>query len=432
VVVVPAGAAAAPFGDPVLFLMMGGFMLAEAMQKWGLHRRLALHTVRLIGLSPSRIILGFMAATGLLSMWMSNSATTVMMLPIAMSVIWRVQDLSEDEKIKPDPFAAALILSIAYAASIGGLATLVGTPPNAIFAGQMKRLFPSAPELFFDQWMKVGLPVSVVLMAAAWFLLTRVLFAVNRQEIKLGPGVLEEELAKLGPMTRGEKITLAVFLVTAGLWMSRGLWSKVLPAGVRIDDATIAMSAALALFFLPVDLKQRKFALDWKSARGIPWGVLFLFGGGFCLAAGLEQSGFAKWAGQRLLGIQGVPAFVHVMLVCLLMTFLTEVTSNTAVTTIMVPIMAFTAVSLHLHPCLLMVPATLSASCAFMLPSATPPNAIVIGAGAIRLPQMAKTGLVLNGVGVLVITLAVYFLGGWALGMDLSTFPPWAGLDPQP
>jgi len=427
--VLDAKAVTAPYADQVVFLMMGGFMLAEAMGRWGLHRRIALHAIRASGSTPSAVILGFMAATGFLSMWMSNSATAVMMLPIAVSVARRLQGAATPEDMKPDAFSAALMLAIAYSASIGGVATLVGTPPNAILAGQVKTIFPQAPEIFFDQWMRLGLPVAVAMIAIAWLMLTRVIFPLHQQKLNISRGLIFDELIDLGPMTRGEKTVLAVFTVTACLWIFRQLWSRWLPAAASVHDSTIAVAAALALFLIPVDLEKREFALDWNSARRIPWGVLILFGGGFALAAGLQQSGFAQWAASHLASLHHLPILAIIIIVCLLMTFLTEVTSNTAVATMMMPIMASTAVALQVHPFMLMMPAAISASCAFMLPAGTPPNAIVFGSGLIRLPQMARAGIWLNLIGVIVISLTVYFLAGIAFHVDISTLPAWAVLD---
>ncbi len=427
--VLGAKAVTTPYGDRVVFLMMGGFMLAEAMSKWGLHRRIALHAIRLSGTTPSAVILGFMAATGFLSMWMSNSATAVMMLPIAVSVARRLTGAAGEEELKSDDFSAALMLAIAYSASIGGIATLVGTPPNAILAGQVTAIFPQAPEIFFDQWMWLGLPIAAVMIVIAWLLLTRVVFRLRDLKLNVGRDIVRGELAKLGAATRGEKTVLAVFAVTAGLWIFRELWSRLLPAAASVDDSTIAVAAALALFLIPVDLKERKFALDWKAARQIPWGVLILFGGGFALAAGLQKSGFAEWTATHLASLHHLHPLVVIALICLLMTFLTEVTSNTAVATMMMPIMASTAVALRVHPFLLMVPAAISASCAFMLPAGTPPNAIVFGSGLVRLPQMARAGIWLNLIGAIVISLAVYYLAGHVFHADLSTLPAWAVLD---
>jgi sodium-dependent dicarboxylate transporter 2/3/5 len=419
-------AVAAQYADRIVFLMMGGFMIAEAMKKWELHKRIALHTIRLIGRSASGMILGFMAATALLSMWMSNSATAVMMIPIAVSVIWQVQGVSRAEDIEPDPFSTSLMLGIAYSASVGGIATLIGTPPNAIFAGQVKVLFPGATEVFFDQWIRLGLPVSIIMLIIVWLVLTRLMFRAHKKGLVIDRGLIRDEINKLGPMSRGEKTVLVVFMVTAGLWMSRRLWSGLIPEGVYVHDSTIAIAAAAALFLIPVDLDKWEFALDRDAARQIPWGVLILFGGGFALAAGLARSGFAEWAGSHLSLLHGIHPLLIIVLVCLLMTFLTEVTMNTSTTTIMMPVMAFTAAALEVHPFMLMIPATLSASCAFMLPAATPPNAIVFGSGLVRLPQMAKTGIVLNLIGILVVSLCVYFLAGWAFGIDLHSMPAWA------
>lgn len=419
-------AVARAYADPVVFLMMGGFLLAEAMKKWRLHWRIALFIIRALGGSPRRLLLGFMLATGLLSMWISNTATVVMMLPIALSVIYRLQGVGRPEDARSDPFAAALLLGIAYASSCGGLATLVGTPPNAIFVGQVKVLFPQAPEIFFSQWIKFGLPLSLIMLLLAWGLLMGLVFRRWTPGGHLEPELMKREFKTLPPMSRGERLVLTIFGATALLWITRGCWSRWLPAGVMVDDSTIAVIGALALFLLPVNLTQGEFVLGWKNAAQIPWGVLLLFGGGFALALGLEQSGFAAWTGGHLTALAGAPPWLLVATVCLLVTFLTEVTSNTAIATIMMPIMAFSAEGLKVHPFLLMLPAALSASCAFMLPAATPPNAVVFGSRLLRLPQMAKTGFVFNLLGALVISLVIYFLAGWALATDLGSFPTWA------
>ncbi len=413
---------ARPYGDHIVFLMMGGFFIAQAMQKWNLHRRIALHTIRLIGRSPRRTILGFMVATAFLSMWISNSATTVMMLPIAASVIMHLESSTTLSK----SFSTALVLSIAYGASVGGMGTLIGTPPNAVFAGQVQELFPEAPEVSFNQWLLVGIPITFIFIPVMWLLVTRVLFRIKEKRFDVDHDVIREELSDLGPMSRGEKSVLAVFSITVFLWMSRPLWSRLLPAPGMIGDATIAILMSIVLFALPVDLKSREFALDWHWARGIPWGVLVLLGGGYSLATGVQESGLALWIGTQLAFLQGVPPVFMVIIVCLLLTFLTEITMNTSTTNLMMPVMASTALAIHVHPFLLMIPATLSASCAFMLPAATPPNAIIFGSGRITIPQMARAGIVMNLIGVILITILVFFIVFPVFGIDPTSMPDWA------
>jgi sodium-dependent dicarboxylate transporter 2/3/5 len=414
--------AARPYGDHIVFLMMGGFFIAQAMQKWNLHRRIALHTIRLIGKSPRRMILGFMVATAFLSMWISNSATTVMMLPIAVSVIMHLESSTRLSKA----FSTALVLSIAYGASAGGMGTLIGTPPNAVFAGQVQKLFPQAPAVTFNQWLLIGIPITCIFLPVMWLLITRVLFRIKEKRFEVDHDVILEELENLGKMSKGEKSVLVVFSITVFLWMSRPLWSRLLPEPDMIGDATIAILMSIVLFALPVDLSNREFALDWQWARGIPWGVLVLLGGGYSLAHGVQESGLALWIGNQLAFLGGVPPVFMVIIVCLLLTFLTEITMNTSTTNLMMPVMASTALAIHVHPFLLMLPATLSASCAFMLPAATPPNAIIFGSGKITIPQMARAGIVMNFIGVILITVLVFFIVLPIFGIDPTAMPGWA------
>ncbi len=414
---------ARPYGDHIVFLMMGGFFIAQAMQKWGLHRRIALHTIRLIGGSPRRMILGFMVATAFLSMWISNSATAVMMLPIAVSVIMHLESSTKLSKA----FSTALVLGIAYGASAGGIGTLIGTPPNVVFAGQLQKLFPEAPAVTFNQWLLIGIPITCIFLPVMWLLVTMVLFRIPEKRFEVDHDVIRDELERLGAMSRGERSVLVVFSITVLLWMSRPLWSRLLPDPGMVGDATIAVLMSIVLFALPVDMKRREFALDWQWAKGIPWGVLVLLGGGYALATGVQESGLALWIGNQLTFLKGVPPVVMVLVVCLLLTFLTEVTMNTSTTNLMMPVMASTALAIQVHPFLLMIPATLSASCAFMLPAATPPNAIIFGSGRITIPQMARAGIVMNLVGVILVTIIVFLLVLPVFGVDPAQMPEWVG-----
>jgi len=434
---------AAPYANHNVFLFMGGFFIAMAMQKWGLHRRIALHTIRLVGTGPRRLVLGFMVATAFLSMWISNTATTMMMLPIAMAVVGHLSGTdsrgSADASDSGGPqvaFGGGLMLGIAYAASLGGMATLIGTPPNIVFAGVVKTLYPEAPEIGFFQWMAVGVPLVIVFLPAAWCYLSFVAYRRAALPGGMGREVIADELSRLGGMSRGEKVTLSVFVLTALGWMFRRNivigafcipgWADLLGIGEYVHDSTVALVGALILFLWPVDIRRRSFALDWEWARRIPWSILVLFGGGFALAASFQQTGLASWIGGSLTALIGVPVLLMILLTCLLLTFLTEVTSNTATSTMMLPILAGAAMAMGAHPYLLMVPATLSASCAFMLPVATPPNAIVFGSGYLTIPKMARVGFAMNLMGVVIITALVYLIAVPALGITLGAAPPWA------
>jgi sodium-dependent dicarboxylate transporter 2/3/5 len=414
------------YADQNIFLFMGGFFIAMAMQRWNLHKRIALYIVKFLGTSPRRIVLGFMVATAFLSMWISNTATTMMMFPIGLAVIFHAASMLDKEKsgINTAPgsfnFGLALMLGIAYSASIGGIATLVGTPPNIVFAGIAKSMFPKAPEIGFLDWFKIGLPLVVIFLPVVWFYLTHIAVPPKIRKIPGGKEVIEHDLKELGKMNTGEKLTLFVFVFVAfswvfrrdidlGFWLIPG-WSGLLGISEHVHDSTVAIFGAILLFLLPVDFKKRIFVLNWEWALRIPWGIILLFGGGFALAAGFQTSGLAQWIGERLSFLCGVPTIIMILCICLLLTFLTEVTSNTATTTMMMPVLGALAVATCIHPFLLMIPAAMSASCAFMLPVATPPNAIVFGSGYLRIPDMARVGFFLNIIGAIIITLLVYFL----------------------
>jgi sodium-dependent dicarboxylate transporter 2/3/5 len=428
--------------DRNIVLFMGGFFIAMAMQRWRLHRRIALWIVSAVGTGGRRLVLGFMVATAFLSMWISNTATAMMMLPIALAVILEVApDLHEPHpekglrSVAEDPTAAALLLGVAYAASIGGIATLVGTPPNIVFATALTTLYPGAPPIGFFQWMMVGLPLSALFLFLGWLYLTRIAWKVPREPV--GEGSVEslrQQRLALGPLSRGELGVAVIFLLTAVAWVWRadlefGIvtipgWTSLLHLE-GVDDATVAVAAAILLFAIPTSLKEGHFLLDWHWARRIPWGVLLLFGGGIALAGGFAETGLAAWVGSRLQVLGQVPILVMVILVCTLITFLTEVTSNTATATVFMPVMAATAVALGQNPLLIMIPAAISASCAFMLPVATPPNAIIFGSGRITLPEMASTGFAMNWLGVVLITFLVYLIAIPVFGIVLGALPPW-------
>ena len=428
--------AAAPYADHIIFLFLGGFLIATAMQRWNLHHRIALAITLKVGTSPRRLVLGFMVATAFLSMWISNTATTIMMFPIALAVVTEIiEEKSAGEERKKN-IAPALMLGIAYSASVGGIATLIGTPPNAIFAGSVKKLFPGAEEISFSQWLGVGLTFAAIFIPLIWLYLVRISLPVPKGSGKVGRELIRRELEKLGPWSRGEKIVFSIFIITALLWAFRRPiaigwlvipgWSGLLPDPKMIHDSTVAIVMSFLLFLIPVDWKKKEFAMNWEWALKIPWGVLILLGGGFSLAKGVQASGMAEWLGNGLTIFQGIHPVLLVLIICLTMTFLTEVTSNTATTTLMMPILACLSQALRVHPFLLMIPATMSASCAFMLPVATPPNAIVFGSGHITIPLMARAGLWINITGAIVITIATFALVCPVFDISLDIIPTWA------
>ncbi|MBC7186130.1 MAG: SLC13/DASS family transporter [Calditrichaeota bacterium] len=433
----PVREVAASYGDSNIFLFMGGFFLAVTMQRWGLHRRLALHVIRLIGSNPRTLVLGFMVATAALSMWISNTATTLMMYPIALALVLHLDEGSAPEDARARArLKTALMLGVAYAASIGGIGTLIGTPPNIILVAQLTRLFPKAPTIGFLDWLKVGLPFVALFLPLSWLLLTRVVLPLGKQGLGGGRQAVRQEIERLGRPSRGEWLVGLVFVLTALAWVWRSDvelgavhipgWASLLGLGAKVNDATVAMVAAVLLFVVPVDFRRREFLLDWETARGIPWGVLLLFGGGIALAGAFESSGLAAWVGHRLSLLRSLPPLVLVSLVCLVTTFVTEVTSNTAVASIFTPVLGATAVAVGMHPLLLMIPSAISASCAFMLPVATPPNAIVFASGHVSIPQMARAGVLLNLLGVILVTLVVYVVAVPAFGIKMGVLPTWA------
>lgn len=420
-----------------IYLFMGGFIIALAIQKWGLHRRIALVITAFLGTSPSRLVLGFMCATAFLSMWISNTATTMMMLPIGLAVI------SESSRLtgKDDRFALALMLGIAYSASVGGIATPIGTPPNIIFLGEYEKIFPLAPKISFFNWVKVFIPLVLILIPLVWIILTGIVSPLYRKSSKgkttaIGRRIIKAELKKLGRMDSAETRVLIIFIITGLLWIFRmdivtGFftipgWSKLFPNPEYFHDATVAIFMALLLFIIPAGKKYpHKFLMNWDTALKLPWGILLLFGGGFAIAGGFSISGLDKQIGIALKPFLMFQPFVTVFIICIMMTFLTELTSNTATTAALLPVMSSIAIAVNMNPLLLMVPATISASMAFMLPVATPPNAIVFSSGKIEMSQMARVGLILNLIIAIIIACFVYYFVLPSWGYDI-TLPVWA------
>ncbi|TSI18813.1 DASS family sodium-coupled anion symporter [Brevibacterium aurantiacum] len=416
----------ASYGNPIIFLFLGGFLIALAMQRWNLHRRIALITLSVMGNKPGPMIAGFMVATGFVSMWVSNTATAVMMLPIGISVLMIVskviggavtdasgtdsadsdegQDDTGLDAVVKSNFGTALMLGIAYSASIGSLGTIIGTPPNLFLVGYLKDNHDIS--IGFGQWMLVGVPLAVVMMVIAWFLLVKVLFKPEIDEIPGGRELIREELRKLGPMSTGEKLVLGMFVLAAVSWISLPLIFDEPP----ISDEGIAMVIGLLLFLIPGGANRGVRLLDWDTAEKLPWGVLLLFGGGLALSAQFSSSGLTEWIGKSTSGLGVLPTVFVVAIFALIILFLTELTSNTATAATFVPVVGGVALGLDLDPLLLTIPVALAATCAFMLPVATPPNAVAYGSGYLTVAQMVKGGVLLNVIGIVLITVTVYVL----------------------
>ncbi|NMM49074.1 SLC13 family permease [Marinigracilibium pacificum] len=386
------------YGHKYIFLYIGGFLIAIAVEKWNLHKRIALTIINFIGTDFKRIILGFMLATSFLSMWISNTATTVMMLPIGMAIISQIP--SKDKK----PFGKTLMIAIAYSASIGGIATLIGTPPNLVLAGILEELY--GVKLSFIKWLSIGLPISIILFIICWQYLIRFNLNMKLTEFPGGKSELRRLKSDLGHMSYEEKGVLAVFLLTAICWISRSFIEKIIP---EIDDTIIAISGAILLFIFPSKTKGQTL-LKWKDSKELPWGIVILFGGGIALAKGFTDSGLAIYLANKLTYLHGLSLIVIMLILISMVNFLTEVTSNLATTAMLLPILAPLALAFDIHPFIIMVPATIAASCAFMLPVATPPNAVVFGSKLLTIKDMAKTGFVLNLISITVITLFCYIL----------------------
>jgi len=417
--------AAAPYAHELIFLFMGGFLLALSMERWGLHRRIALRALRIVGDRPGRMVGGFMAVTAALSMWVSNTATVVMMLPVAVTVIELVERRLQSNRARADAdaalgrnFSLALLLGIAYGASIGGIGTPIGTPPNLFLLSYAKSEL--GVEISFVRWLGVGLPLVAVFLPITWQLLTRVLFPIRLTQIEGGSAFVQDELAAQGSMNRGERITFAVFLLACSLWITRPLLQGVVIRGVApfagLSDPGIAIFAAMLLFIARVD--RQTAVLDWDTAVRLPWGILLLFGGGLSLASAISENGVGHFLGGQVGALAGVPEFIVVACVVAGIVFLTELTSNTATAATLIPILAVLAPGLGIHPLRLALPAALAASLAFMLPVATPPNAVVFGSGRIPIREMSRAGLWLNLIAIALIPLLTYAVAIPLLGID--------------
>lgn len=421
---------ASAYINSIIFLFIGGFMIAIAMEKWSLHKRIALKIITLFGGSPNSIVYSFMISGAFLSMWISNTATAIMLLPIALAIIGRMEEQFGADEVKQ--FSVLLMLAIAYSCTLGGIATLVGTPPNLVFVKTLNILFPNAPEVSFGNWMILALPISVIMLFVTGLLLSKVLFKID-SGLKIDKSFINEEYKKLGKFSYEEKTVAAVFFLTALLWIFRadinfGLftipgWSHLMPYPDFINDGTVAVTMAFILFFIPSKNIEGTI-LDNNVFAKIPWAIVLLFGGGFALAKGFVSTGLSVFIGQQLHGLSVMHPLIILILTAATISFLTELTSNTATTQMILPILASLSIAIGMHPLLIMITATLSASMAFMLPVATPPNTIIFASGRVKIWQMAKTGILLNIAGVITVTLIVYILGN--LIFDFSALPSWA------
>jgi len=406
------------FGHKYVFLYLGGFIIAIAIEKWGLHKRIALNIIAMIGSDVRKIILGFMMATAFLSMWISNTATSVMMLPIGIAIVKQLKDNPKTDANENSIFGKALMLAIAYSASIGGIATLIGTPPNLVLAGVIANTYDY--EISFFQWFLFGFPIAMLLLFLCWGYLTRIAFTFKQRKFPGGKAEIQRLKKDLGKISYEERLVALIFGLTAFCWISRSyLLNKIFPT---IDDTIIALVFAILLFIIPSRTKKDRI-VNWKEAVRLPWGIILLFGGGMALAKAFEASGLAVWLGTQMTSFGVFPLLIVLLMLIAAVNFLTEITSNLATTAMLLPVLAPMALQIEVHPFGLMVGAAVAASCAFMLPVATPPNAVVFGSGYLRIPDMVSKGIAMNVVSIFLITLFVYFLLPLLWGLDLGRFP---------
>ncbi len=430
------GRAVAPvYFNSTIFLFMGGFMIALTMEKWNLHKRIALYIIKIIGGSPSMIVLGFMVASVFLSMWISNTATAVMMVPMGLAIILKMEEEFGTKDTRK--FSVSLMLGIAYACSLGGVATLVGTPPNLSFVRIFEITFPQAEPVSFGQWMLMGIPLMLTMGIFIWIMLTKIFFRPPLH-LKADRTIVNKEYEALGPISFEEKAVFTVFVATAFLWIFRKKlelgfmtipgWSDFSPWPGFVDDGTVAMAMAMILFFIPVKDKTsgESNVMGAEVIMRLPWNIIILFGGGFALAKGFQSTELSFLIGKKFKWLSETDAIVMIPTICGSLTFLTELTSNTATTEMILPVLASVACAMKANPLILMIPATLSASCAFMMPVATPPNAIIFGSGRVKIVEMALVGFFINIAGIILITAIFYLLGTHIFSIDFSVFPKWA------
>ena len=408
----------ASFGHKYVFLYLGGFLIAIGIEKWNLHRRIALTIIAFIGSDIRKIILGFMIATAFLSMWISNTATSVMMLPIGLAIIKQLKDNPDTDEDENLIFGKALMLGIAYSASIGGIATLIGTPPNLVLAGIIESTY--GYEITFLEWFQFGLPVALLLLIFCWYYLTRIAYKFKQVDFPGGLKEIQRLKSNLGIISKEERRVGFVFVLAALCWISRSFILQ--PFFPGIDDTIIAILFGITLFIIP-SKNNKEPLLNWKDTLNLPWGIILLFGGGMALAKAFDESGLALWLGNLMTEFGGFPFFILLFLLITAVNFLTEITSNLATTAMLLPVLAPLALEVGVHPFGLMVGAAVAASCAYMLPVATPPNAVVFGSGYLRIPDMVSKGIVLNLFSILVISIMVYFLLPFLWEIDLTSFP---------
>ena len=404
--VMKAGDVGANYGSPIIFLFFGGFVLALALEKVNLHKRIALTIIRMTGTTPNKVILGFMIATAFMSMWISNTASTVVMLPIAISVIRLLID-DEDGFTKGDKnFALSVMLGIAFSANAGGIATVIGTPPNSVLIGLLENEYNT--EISFLKWMTMGLPFSMMMVTLCYVVLVKWMFPCNQIQFSTSSDVIKEELQKLGKISKKERRVLTIFGITVFLWITRTLINHLLP-GLKLSDTIISLICAISLFAIPMNLKKGTFVLQWNDTSRLAWGILLLFGGGLALAKGMASSGLVDVITQAIKNGNFSPVVV-VSLLIVLMLFMTELMSNVALVAVLAPVVAGIAIGLNIPMLYVLIPVTMASSCAFMLPMATPPNAIVFASGYVKVNQMAKAGVILNLLAVALLILYYLFV----------------------
>lgn len=426
---------ASHYFNDIIFLYLGGFLFALAMQKWDLHKRIALKLLLIVGNSPAKIMLGFMLSTAFLSMWISNTATTMLMVPILISIILKLEENNTKDSVQH--FSIGLLLAVAYSASIGGISTLIGTPPNLSFARIFAIYFPNAPEISFAVWFFYAFPIVVVIFLLTFGYLYYVFVKKDASDwASIDNSTIKNEYIKLGQWTFEQKVLGVFFFLLALLWFTRADialgsitikgWSNLFSNPKFINDGTVAITIGVLLFLIPSKKKKGTFIMDWKTAEGIPWEIILLFGGGFALASGFKESGLSQWFGEQLVWLKDIHPFIIILSVTFLITFLTELTSNVATVETFLPVLAGLAISIEINPLLFMLPATIAASLAFMLPAATPPNAIIFGTKRLKVIDMSKTGFALNLIGILIVTIATYYLATFVFNIVIDTYPEWA------
>ena len=409
----------AAYGHKLVFLFVGGFLIALAIEKWHLHKRLALNIIRVTGSNKSRVILGFMLATAFLSMWISNTATSIMILPVGLAIISQLKDDPKTIENENEVFGKSLMIAIAYSASIGGMATLIGTPPNMVLAGVVEESYGIKLNMF--DWMKFGVPLSSFLLIICWLYLTKIAFKFKNEEFSAGRDEIQKQIKKLGKFSNEEIKVLVVFTLTALGWIFRGSIETIFP---MIDDTIIAIFFAVTLFIIPTkNQKTNTTLLVWNDTVKLPWGILILFGGGMAIASAFGKSGLALWIADLLTNLNDVSLFLIILIIVTSINLLTEVTSNMATTAMLLPVLVTIALAIDVHPYFLLVAATLAASCAFMLPISTPPNAVVFGSGFLKIEDMFKKGVWMNLISIITITLVVYYTLPYVFEMTAELLP---------